>query len=129
MKFKNVLVLIFILLMLACVQTSVVRLGPSVSRPPVPDDQVVIYRTADKVPGKYEEIAVIHSKGEAGWTDEEQLYKAMRKKAGKLGANGIILDSLSEPSAGAKIAGAFLGTGAQRTGKVIAIYVYPEEKK
>jgi len=53
----------------------------------------------------------------------------MRKEAGKLGANGIILDSLSEPSAGAKIAGAFHGTGAQRTGKVIAIYVYLEEKK
>jgi len=73
MKFKYVLVLIFVLLMLACLQTSVVRLGPSVSRPPVPADQVVIYTTADKVPGKYEEIALIHAKGEATWTDEEQM--------------------------------------------------------
>jgi hypothetical protein len=58
------------------------------------------------------------------------MWNSLRKKAGKLGANAIILDAMSEPSAGAKVAAAFLlGTGAERKGKAIAIYVFPEEKK
>jgi len=48
------------------------------------------------------------------------------KKAGSLGANAIILDAVSEPSAGAKIAAVFLGTSAERKGKAIAIFIFPE---
>jgi hypothetical protein len=59
------------------------------------------------------------------WTNEAKMYHAMQKKAGEMGANAIVLDALSEPSAGAKIAGAFLGTGSQRKGKAIGIYVFP----
>ena len=42
-------------------------------------------------------------------------------------ANAIILDAVSEPSAGAKVAGAFLGTGSERKGKAITIYVFPAD--
>ena len=53
----------------------------------------------------------------------------MRKKAGKLGANAIILDAMSEPSAAAKVVSyALLGVGGERRGKVLAIYVFPEKK-
>lgn len=52
----------------------------------------------------------------------------MRAKAAEVGANAIILDAISEPSAGAKIAGAFLGYAPERQGKAIAIYVFPEER-
>ena len=125
--FLVVMVLVFLIIIIACVQTNVIRLGPQASRPVVPPDQVMIYRTADQVPGKYEEIALITAKGSAGWTNEEMMFKELRKRAGKLGANGIIFDALSEPSAGAKIAGAFLGVGAERQGKVIAIFVFEKE--
>jgi hypothetical protein len=82
------------------------------------------------VPGKYEEIALLSSTGEAMWTNEEQMWNSMKKKAGKLGANAVILDAMSEPSAGAKVAAAFLGVGgAQRKGKAIAIYVFPPEEQ
>ena len=46
-----------------------------------------------------------------------------------MGANAIILDAISEPSAGAKIAGAVFGVGAERKGKAIAIFVFPPEKE
>lgn len=69
----------------------------------------------------------MNAKGEASWTNEEKMFNSMRKKAGEMGANGIILDAISEPGAGAKVAGAILGTGVERKGKAIAIYVFPAD--
>lgn len=113
------------LLLPACVSTNAVRLGAAPARPPVAESQVVIYRTANQIPGRYEEVALLNSTGEATWTNEEKMYNSMRKKAGQLGANGILLDAMSEPSAGAKVAAAVFGVGgAERKGKAIAIYVF-----
>jgi len=110
-----------------CVTTNATRLGGGPTRAQVDPANVVLYRTAEQVPGRYEEIAILHSEGEASWTNEEGMYNSMRKKAGELGANGVILEAVEEPSAGAKVAGAFLGTGAERKGKAIAIYVFPDD--
>jgi len=112
----------------ACVSTNAVRLGTTPQRPSIPADQVAVYRTAEQVPGKYEEIALLNSAGSSGWTTEAGMFNSMKKKAGSLGANAIILDAVSEPSAGAKIAAAFLGTSAERKGKAIAIFIFPEEE-
>jgi len=129
MKRKFLFLGFLILVLVTCVTTNAVRIGTAPNRPPVREDQVVIYRTADQVQGKYEEVALISAKGESSWTNESQMINAMKKKAGKMGANAIILDAMSEPSAGAKIAGAFLGTGSERKGKAIAIYVIPQGKE
>jgi hypothetical protein len=111
----------------ACVSTQAVRLGSGPIRPPVPADRVAIYRTADQVPGKYEEVALLSSSGDYSMTSEEEMYKSMRKKAGELGANAVILDAVSEPSTGGKVAHAIFGVGGERTGKALAIYVLPTE--
>jgi hypothetical protein len=116
-----------LLVAVACVQTNAVRLGNAPARAPVPQEEVVVYRTAAQVPRRYEEVALLNAKGEASWTNEEKMFNSMRKKAGEMGANGIILDAISEPGAGAKVAGAILGTGAERKGKAIAIYVFPAD--
>jgi len=113
----------------ACVTTQALKLGTPVQRSPVPWQDVVFYRSADQVPGKYEEIALLSSTGDTAWSSEKTMWNSMRKEAGKLGANAVILDAMSEPSAGAKVAAAFLlGSGAERKGKAIAIYVFPEGK-
>jgi hypothetical protein len=129
---KKLLVVFFIAtLLVSCVSTKAVRLGTSnvAQRPAVPWNQVAVYRTADQVPGKYEEVALLAATGESLWTSEAGMWKSLQKKAGQLGANAIILDSMSEPSAGAKVAAAFLGVGgAERKGKAIAIFVLPPEK-
>lgn len=122
-RVRPLLVAVACLLSAACVQTNAVRLGASPARPPVKAEHVVIYRTAQQVPGQYEEVALLNASGSTGWTNEEKMYNALRKKAGEMGGNGVILDGVSEPSAGAKVAGAFLGTGTERKGKAIAIYV------
>jgi hypothetical protein len=114
----------------ACVQTNTTVLNPANIREPIDPDDVVIYTTASKVPGDYEEIALLNSKADSASTSEAQMFKSMRKKAAKIGANAIILDAVSEPTVGAKIAAAVLfGTGAERKGKALAIYVIPGSKK
>ena len=108
-----------------CVTTNATRLGTGAPLTPVPVESVAIYRTAGQVPGRYEEVALLNSTGESSWTDEAAMFKSMKKKAAELGANAIILDAVSEPSAGAKIASAVFGTGAERKGRAIAIFVHP----
>lgn len=111
-----------------CVTTNASVLGTaSASRPVVLPANVYLYRTAEQVPRRYEEIALLNSAGDSAFTDEAKMFTSMRKKAGELGANGVILDAVSEPSAGAKVAGAIFGVSAQRKGKALAIYVFPSE--
>lgn len=114
----------------ACVQTNATLLNPSpVARPKVAPAAVRIYRTTDQIGGKFEEIALLNSKGESNWTDERAMFESMRKKAGDLGANGVVLEAVNEAGAGAKVAAAIFGTGTQRKGRAIAIYVFADTTK
>jgi uncharacterized protein YpmB len=54
------------------------------------------------------------------------MINSQRKKAAKIGANGLILGDVRDASTGAKVAQALLGTSANRKGKAIAIYI-PED--
>ena len=92
----NLFAVAAIALLSACVSTQATRLGSGTIRPPVPPDQVAIYRTADQVPRKYEEVALLSSKGDYSMTDEEKMYRSMREKAGEMGANAIILQSVQD---------------------------------
>ena len=124
---NKVLAVSLVLLLNACVSTNATILNPTpVQRAAVPVEQVRIYRTAAQVTGKYEEIALLNSTGESNWTNEKNMLESMRAKAGKLGANGVILEAVNEASSGAKVAAAVLGTGTQRKGRSIAIFVFPD---
>jgi hypothetical protein len=124
MSLRRVLSLAILPLSVACVQTSATMLSTA-PRPAVEPSAVVIYTSADKVPGKYDEVALIDSHGDDALTSYHGMLESMRKKAGGVGANGIILASESEAGTGAKIAHALIGTSADRKGKAVAIYVYP----
>jgi hypothetical protein len=115
--------------LVSCVAVNVTRLGAGPDRPQVPAGQVSVYRTADQVPGRYEEVALLNGRGDSMWSSESAMFRRMKKKAGRLGANAIILDALSEPSAAAKIAGAVLGVGVERKGRAIAIFVHPPQEE
>lgn len=110
-----------------CVHTNAAMLGTaSAQRPALVAEQVALYRVAAQVPRRYEEIAILNSKGDSGFTDEARMFESMKQKAGELGANGVILDAVSEPGHGAKVAAAIFGVSAQRKGKALAIYVFPD---
>lgn len=112
-----------------CVSTNATKLGTGPARPPIHQDSVAVYRTADKVPGRYEEVALLNATGESSWTNEAGMMNALRKRAGQVGANAIILDAISEPGAGAKVAGAIFGVGSERKGKALAIFILPDSTR
>ena len=124
---KGIITALVITLTLAgCVTTNASMLGTATaSRPVTLPQNVALYRTAEQVPGKYEEVALLNSAGDSGFTNEAKMFESMKKKAGEVGANAVILDALSEPSGGAKVAAAIFGVSAQRKGKAVAIYVFP----
>ena len=109
-----------------CISTSVTPLSGK-TYPPVHEDEVAIYLTEEDIPGEYEKVAIIYAKGDYATTDEALMFKTVRKKAAKLGANGVLLQEVTEPSTGAKVAQHFLGTGANRRGELVAIYVHQDD--
>lgn len=103
-----------------CVHTNVTELG-AIEYEPTNPERVVIYRTAGQVGRAYAEIGLINAAGDSGWTSEGKMSRAMKKQAAKIGAHAIILGGFTEPTAGAKIAGAIFGVSAQRKGAAVAI--------
>jgi hypothetical protein len=104
-----------------CVRTSTVRLGDPVPYPPVDPSEVVIFITEGDVPGPFVKVAYISAEGAHGFTTEKGMVEKVQREAAKLGANGVVVNEIAEPSAGAKIAASVFGTTAQRTGKMLAI--------
>jgi hypothetical protein len=107
----------------ACVSTNATVLDPTIKLARTCPDAVRLYTTPARVPSTYREVALLNSKGESNWSNEEQMMESMRKKAAELGANGIILDNIDEPSALTKVIGHVAKTGTQRKGKALAIYI------
>lgn len=107
----------------ACVRTSIARLDPSTQFEATCVAAVQIYTTADRVQAPFIEVALLNSSGRSDLTNEEQMLGSMREKAAHVGANGVILNSITQPSAGAKVAGSVLGVGTARTGQAVAIHI------
>jgi hypothetical protein len=121
------------LLLVSCVSTNTTLLSPSSRRPPVTPDKVVIYTSPDKVPGKYDEVAILSSEGDYSFADAATFYESFRKEAAKIGANGVIIGQIEDPSTGQKVGSAILGAlliptsmGNRKT-QAVAIYVYPQQ--
>jgi hypothetical protein len=107
----------------ACVSTNASLLNPSVTYQRTCPNGVQIFTSAERVRSEYYEVAILNSKGESSWTDEHEMTASQRSKAARLGANGIILGDVKEPNAGTKILGSIFGTGAERKGSGLAIYI------
>ena len=123
-KLKKEYSAIFALLFLAgCVFTQATMLDGTAYLP-VDAEEVILYLDEADIDGEWESIAIIHAQGDATWTRESKMLKAARKRAGKIGANGILIEDINEPSAAAQIAGEILGTGSTRRGRMIAIRVF-----
>ena len=125
MKARLFLPLAALVLLAGCVQTQATLLDGT-TYPPVNEDNVVIYLHEDDIPAEWKPIAIIHAQGEAQWTRESQMLRKARKRAGELGANGLMVENIDEPSAVAQVAGEWLGTGSTRRGRLIAIRVFDE---
>jgi len=114
-----------------CVTTRATMIDPSAPRfARVPPDSVRIFTDQTELDTlEYVRVAIIEASGSGEYTNQTEMLEAMRRKAGELGANGVLLPRIEEPSAGAKVAAAVFGTGTQRKGNVIAVRVLGPKKK
>jgi hypothetical protein len=106
-----------------CVSTNAALIDPSVQLARTCKSAIKLYTTPDRVGKPYREVAVLNAKGESNWSDEGDMIESMRGKAAEVGANGIILSKIDEPSALTKVIGEVVKTGSQRKGNALAIYV------
>ena len=106
-----------------CVSTNAAVLDRSISYQKICPDGVMLFTSSERVPGPYTEVALLNSAGESSWTTEQGMMHSQQQKAAQLGANGIIVGDTREPNAGTKIIGSLLGTGAERKGKAVAIFI------
>jgi hypothetical protein len=111
-----------------CVHTNASVLDPTLTYRKTCPNAVQVFTTAERVPSAYREVALLNSKGESSWTDEKGMLESQRRKAAEVGANGLILGETREPNAGTKIIGSLFGTGAERKGRAIAIWI-PEDSE
>jgi hypothetical protein len=115
--------LLVLVLGAACVHTNAAVLDVTQKFAPLCPDGVKVFSDTSKVGKAYQEVAFLNSKGESGSTSEGGMINSQRKKAAELGANGIVVGGFQEPKAGTKIIGALLGTGSERKGSALAIYI------
>jgi len=115
--------LLVAVVVLGCVSTNAALIDPSVQLARTCSDAIKLYTTPDRVGKPYREVAVLNAKGESNWSDEGDMINSMRDKAADVGANGIILNKIDEPSALTKVIGEVARTGSQRKGAALAIYV------
>jgi hypothetical protein len=106
-----------------CVHTNSVLLDPHATYAPVAWHDVRVFLSASAVPFEYQEIALVHANGDEEWTDEADLVEAIREEAAELGAHGVILEWIDEPSGIERLADAvvFHEDIARRRGRAIAI--------
>ncbi len=131
MKFLNSLFIVLIMCTItSCVSTKAVLLAPeSFQYDPVLPEEVRIFVDESELDTlEYVRIAIIEATGSSGFTSQAGMYKAIRKKAAKLGANGVLMPNIKEASSGAKVAAAIFGTGTQRRGEAIEIRVLGKKK-
>ena len=106
----------------ACVSVNKSILAPNPTGRTFSEEQVYVYFEDDQIP-EHTRLAILNAEGDVEITDESDMIDELRKEAGKLGANAIILGELREPGTGARIAGAVLDVQTYRETQAIAIYV------
>jgi hypothetical protein len=122
MKIRAALLsLIAAILLAACTTTSAVLLGGSGTYPELNPAEVRVFLRERDVPAEYERIALVTAKSDAGWSDETDLIRAMRKRAAKLGANAIIIGDISDPTTLERVAEVLTDYEPQRRGRAVAI--------
>ena len=109
-----------------CVSTNSTRLGVAQTGAAIAPASVALYRAADQVGRPYSEVALLNASGDSLWTTEQKMFESMRTEAARLGANGVILEPIQEPSPAIKLAAAIFHVSAPRKGRALAIRTAPE---
>lgn len=109
----------------AChVKTKSTDISPMISRNPTCENAVEVFSSRADVPSSYYELAWIQAEGNSVWTTDAQMRSEMRKRAAQAGANGIIVNDISQNKTGVNVLGEAIGARtatARATGLAIWI--------
>jgi hypothetical protein len=108
----------------ACVSAQTTMLTPG-RYAPVPAPEVHVYLSEEELPDGCERIALIHAAGNVNWTNEQQMISAATKRAGRAGANALVIRSMRDPGLATVVAAEILDLPADRKGQMIG-YRCPE---
>lgn len=121
---------LLVLILAGCTSVSQTVLMPGL--PPMLPEEVQIFLPGDSIP-PHDRVAILAGKGADYWSNRTQLLEHLRRRAGDLGANGVILGEVEESSSGEKIVGYLTGFGSNRDQNAIAILLRsnlePEEER
>ena len=107
----------------AGVKKTTTDLNPSVSRPSTCAAAIAVYNSRADVPYDYYELAWIQATGNSVWTTDNQLQTQIRNGAGKVGANGVIVNPVTQAKSTVKILGEAVGANSA-TQKATALAIY-----
>jgi hypothetical protein len=108
-----------------CVSARATILNPTRSHAPVPEQEVRIVTADEELPDGCERVALIHAEGDAGMTNRPQMLAAARRRAGKVGANVLLIREVREPATSTSVAAVVFGTPADRRGEMLALRCPP----
>jgi len=102
----------------------IVATNPALTLAPTCANAVPVYASSDKVPYDYYEVALITAQANSVYNGNGDILKSVRNQAARVGANGVVIDSLATTHATVKVLGAALGGhDAERKASAIAIWM------
>ena len=107
--------------LVGCVSVQTQLLGPANRFAPMPEDSVRVFLSQEELRDRgyeWEAVALLFGSGSSMYTTDRGMLQTIRREAGKLGANGIILADAREPSSAERW---LMGAGAQRKSTMTAI--------
>ena len=91
---KKLFMFLMILFLFSCwARTVTTELINSEARPPVPFNEVRIYRSIEQVKYPFDEIAFLYTVGTGYGKMFGKHLKSLKEEAGRLGANAVIIDT------------------------------------
>lgn len=105
-------------------KSSIVERNTELNLAPTCADAVTVFPGRGRVPYDYYEVALIAAEGNSVYTGNGDLLKSARNQAAGVGANGLVLDSLTASHATVKVLGAAVGAkDAERKARAVAIWM------
>lgn len=123
MKIKLIGTAALALAVAGCVNVDATRLSANEILPARLAREVTIYTSRESIKHPYREIALLEANGDGTTTSERVFYESMRKRAAKLGANGLVLEPGLEPGPAIKIAATVFDVQYTRHRHAVAILV------
>jgi hypothetical protein len=117
---KILLVGVLASLSTACISVSKSVLNDSYAFRPIDGAEVYVFFPYDEI-CEHDRLAILAAEGDEDWTSEGGMIDKLREEAGKLGANAIILNAVTEPGGGERIVAAATLDSAERRGQAVAI--------